>query len=83
MLSYYAVTPSLIDRFVPKLETVAVEFGHQWKTIVGVEHLTELKDVQYSGHRKQPENAVKEVEKLNKRPVVVSEQITVRLRYWD
>uniref|UniRef100_A0A0D9YZV7 AAA+ ATPase domain-containing protein n=1 Tax=Oryza glumipatula TaxID=40148 RepID=A0A0D9YZV7_9ORYZ len=67
-----------------KLETLMVYFGDQPKKIVGIEHLANLKEVQYHGKREigGMKHALKELEELNKKRNV-SEQIAVRVRYED
>jgi len=67
---------------MPKLETLVVYFGDQPKEIVGMEHLTNLKEVQFDGWRDKMKHALEELEELNKKRDV-SEQITLRVRYED
>ena len=67
---------------MPKLETLVVYFGDQPKEIVGMEHLTNLKEVQFDGWRDKMKHALEELEELNKKRDV-SEQITLRVRYGD
>lgn len=67
---------------MPKLKTLAVYIGDQPKEIVGIEHLTNLKEVYFNGWRDKLERALEQVEELNNRRDV-SEQITVRVRYED
>ncbi|CAD6207273.1 unnamed protein product [Miscanthus lutarioriparius] len=65
-----------------KLETLAVYIGDQPKEIVGIQHLTNLKEVYFNGWRDKLKHAVEQVEELNKKRDV-SEQITIRVKYED
>ncbi|KAM0857316.1 hypothetical protein ACQ4PT_048548 [Festuca glaucescens] len=67
---------------MPKLETLGVYIGDQPKEIVGIQHLTNLKEVYFDGWRDKLKHAVEQVEQLNKKRDV-SEQITVRVKYAD
>jgi disease resistance protein RPM1 len=67
---------------MPKLETLAVYIGDQPKEIVGIQHLTNLKEVYFNGWRDKLKHAVEQVEQLNRKRDV-SEQITVRVKYED
>jgi disease resistance protein RPM1 len=67
---------------MPELETLVVNFGDQAKEIVGIEHLTNLKEVQYSGSKDKMRHAVQQLEELNKKRDE-SKQITGRARYED
>uniref|UniRef100_A0A0D9XVF6 AAA+ ATPase domain-containing protein n=1 Tax=Leersia perrieri TaxID=77586 RepID=A0A0D9XVF6_9ORYZ len=83
ILSYSAEVPP-VYRFeegsMPKLEMIVAYFGDQWKTIDGIEHLKNLKEVHYNGLREKMEHNVKQVEELNNMRDV-SEQITFKVRY--
>jgi disease resistance protein RPM1 len=69
---------------MPELKTLVANFGDQPKKIVGIEHLTNLKEVQYSGSEGNGEmkDAVEQLEELNKKRGLFK-KITVRARYED
>ncbi|KAF0896660.1 hypothetical protein E2562_026773 [Oryza meyeriana var. granulata] len=59
------------------LEMLTVYFGDQMKKIVGIEHLTNLKEVQFHGYREKMKYGLELVEELNNR------NVTVRVKYED
>ncbi|OEL18286.1 Disease resistance protein RPM1 [Dichanthelium oligosanthes] len=65
-----------------KLEMLAVYFGDQPKEVVGIENLTNLKEVQFNGWRDKLKRGLEQLEELNNKRDV-SEQIAVRVRYED
>ncbi|XP_037416274.1 disease resistance protein Pik-2-like [Triticum dicoccoides] len=69
---------------MPKLETLEVHFGDQEKKVDGIQHLTKLKEVQYSGV-KANKGLILAVEELNEENDRrhESEQFKIRVRYDD
>jgi disease resistance protein RPM1 len=67
---------------MPKLEKLVVQFGDQGKSLVGVEHMTSLKEVQYIGHRVMLKDAVEKLEEINMNRDALK-KIAGRLTYWD
>ncbi|TVU11795.1 hypothetical protein EJB05_45399, partial [Eragrostis curvula] len=70
------------ENSMPKLEKLVVNFGDQVKKIVGIEHLKNLKEVQYNGNRNKMKDAVDQLEELIKEQRM-SNKITVQVTYED
>ena len=67
---------------MPKLEKLVVYFGDQWKEVVGIENLKNLKEVQYTGWKAKIQHAVDSLNKLITEGKV-SKKVTFKVSYVD
>ena len=68
---------------MPMLETLVLKFSvHGQSSIIGIEHLTNLKEVQFSGEKHKMEDELEKLKEENaRRKCNDSNQLTVKVTY--